>query len=1043
MASVPLFLRLIARGWWTIVAGIGGALLTNVLAVFFAHKPEDWWPAIEGQVGELVVLIHTYPLPSAFIGVAVLAVTAFGFIESRHITMLDRLAAAQLAHDVGHAHVRVGAVEQDVAATKQRVAATAEQVQQIAATLVAAPPALNVIVPSGLPRPFPLIGRQDELTRLMVSLRAGTSTGVFAIEGMGGVGKSALAAEAVGQLAEDRAAFPGGAAWISCEGLEGAAGLAEVWSRVARALLLERVAAQVDPDARRAGLAVALHDRPLTVLAFDNVEPGLDADALLDTLAVGGHTALLLTARGAVAPDRLQALTLAPLPDPDAAALFAQRLRQTDETRPTREDEENVASLVGAVGGLPLALELTAAYAGVQHLPLTAVTAELEADGLNAAAYHMSPKQVNKAPVARFDRSWRALTASQQRLFAGLALLAGASFPRAGALALAGVAGEDGATGHGADAQHHLAALVAYALVEPLAGGRLRLHPLLREYAALRLVQYPAEVEERLGDAAASYWLSYAKLHDGQGDDGLEALEAEAPGLHGALEWAHDHGRAATTVALAHALWRFWRAHWHVPEGLRYLPWGLEAAEAQAKESGSREDARRALHLRLGYGQALAASGSSGERRRGGQAEHLLCRCLDDASALDDHETACAALATLGDLALLHGEVNQAGDRYRELLRIGEAGNDLKWQCIGMRGLGDVVLKQNDNDKAEAEEHYRQALLLSEQAPHQREKDTVEQALLFSLGQVAQQRGKLDRAEEYYGRALALAEKTHSPQDKTTYLYCLGQIALQRGRFDHAETMMDEVLDLLRHAQDSQGVSVCLSRLGEIALKREQWPRAEEYFQQALKLAAIVEDVHGQAAIHYQLGKLHLWQSQLEPAAHYFSQALELNRDLQDQVVEGMCRTGLGQVALKRDQLDEAEDLFEKALVLLDQVNDPLGEAMTQLRMAQIAERRGRLEFAENLYRQSLRLAREVDSGLDIAEGLVALGRFLIEHRNDRERGCPLLAEGLQRYVDMKLDAPAIKVRALALQLGCDTCARPDHAGATVDRGQRGSMSAR
>ena len=317
---------------------------------------------------------------------------------------------------------------------------------------------------------------------------------------MGGVGKSALAAEAVARLSDDRATFPGGAAWISCEGLEGADGLAEVWSRVARALSLDAVTAQADPEARRAALAQSLAARPRTLLALDNVEPKLDADALLDTLAITGHTALLLTARDAVAPNRLSALTLAPLPDPDAAILFAQILHRValpkGDERPTRDDEASIPALVDAVGGLPLAIELTAAYAGVQRLPLAAIKAEIDADHLNAAAFRADPK---RAPTVRFDRSWRILTPAQQRTFAALSLPQAASFRRSVGLALAKRANGDGTLLPEADARSSLSALVAYALVEALPGGDLlRLHPLLREFARQKLVLYSREVRDKL-----------------------------------------------------------------------------------------------------------------------------------------------------------------------------------------------------------------------------------------------------------------------------------------------------------------------------------------------------------------------------------------------------------------------------------------------------------------------------------------------------------------------------------------------------------------
>lgn len=165
----------------------------------------------------------------------------------------------------------------------------------------------QVIALAGLPRAVSLIGRDALLADLMAKLRAGDAIGVFALEGMGGVGKTPLAAEIVARLAEETSAFPGGAAWIDCEELEGEAGLADLWARVARALGLEQVAALPNPQTRRAALAAALARRERLLLALDNLEPGLDADAALDTLSLRGHTALLLTARQKVAPLRLRA----------------------------------------------------------------------------------------------------------------------------------------------------------------------------------------------------------------------------------------------------------------------------------------------------------------------------------------------------------------------------------------------------------------------------------------------------------------------------------------------------------------------------------------------------------------------------------------------------------------------------------------------------------------------------------------------------------------------------------------------------------------
>jgi NB-ARC domain len=287
------------------------------------------------------------------------------------------------------------------------------------------------VVPLDVPHVGRLIGHDAEVAVLLDALRAGRSMGVCAVEGMGGIGKTALAATATNELADDVQSFPGGVAWISCEGLTGAAELDEVWRRVALSLGLDAVAGEADGERRRLLLARTLALRPQTLLALDNVETGLDAHHLITTLLIDGHTIVLLTARQRVDAPIDQHLAVSPLPDTTGADLVADRLHRVDGTRPDAADCSVLAPLAQALGGIPLGLELTAAYAGSQKLGLAQVLAEIQHDGVAAL-----PLQRLRA---RFDRPWQVLTERQQVLFTSLSLLVGATFPREAAIALAHV----------------------------------------------------------------------------------------------------------------------------------------------------------------------------------------------------------------------------------------------------------------------------------------------------------------------------------------------------------------------------------------------------------------------------------------------------------------------------------------------------------------------------------------------------------------------------------------------------------------------------
>src|SRR5262249_35421381 len=88
----------------------------------------------------------------------------------------------------------------------------------------------------------------------------------------------------------------------------------------------------------------------------------------------------------------------------------------------------------------------------------------------------------------------------------------------------------------------------------------------------------PHAVTEPLGDAALAHWLDYAEAHASSTPADMDALEAEAPGLLGALVWAYTHERWKPLLGLVHAVDWSWALRGRQAEEARYLPWAVEAA---------------------------------------------------------------------------------------------------------------------------------------------------------------------------------------------------------------------------------------------------------------------------------------------------------------------------------------------------------------------------------------------------------------------------------------------------------------------------------
>jgi tetratricopeptide (TPR) repeat protein/transcriptional regulator with XRE-family HTH domain len=202
-----------------------------------------------------------------------------------------------------------------------------------------------------LPQPSYFTGRADEASLLFSALLSPVTLNrapVALIHGMAGSGKTALALHVAHAV---HARYPGGCLFI------GFGAEPEPASAVLRRLLLRlgvsAEAIPVDPGEARARYLSILYRRPVLVVA-DNVTRSDQVEALV---SASPDSAVIATSRRRLdALDDCLALRLGPLADNDAAALF-----RAIAARPEALPDDDLARIVTACGGLPLAIRVAAA----------------------------------------------------------------------------------------------------------------------------------------------------------------------------------------------------------------------------------------------------------------------------------------------------------------------------------------------------------------------------------------------------------------------------------------------------------------------------------------------------------------------------------------------------------------------------------------------------------------------------------------------------------------------------------------------------------
>ena len=202
-------------------------------------------------------------------------------------------------------------------------------------------------------------GRESERESVRALLRD-ENCRLLTLIGPGGAGKTRLAVESA---REDAAQITEGAAvFVS---LADIADAALVGDKILGALRLSRDAT-VTP-LTQAVRTLAERERP-PLLILDNAEHLLEQDELRDavqTLLAGAPALrILATSRQPLEIAGEREFPVAPLPVPDAVALFTDRLQAAQpEFRLTPENESDVAEICRRLDGLPLALEIAATWA--------------------------------------------------------------------------------------------------------------------------------------------------------------------------------------------------------------------------------------------------------------------------------------------------------------------------------------------------------------------------------------------------------------------------------------------------------------------------------------------------------------------------------------------------------------------------------------------------------------------------------------------------------------------------------------------------------
>ncbi|WP_181442178.1 ATP-binding protein [Streptomyces tateyamensis] len=731
-------------------------------------------------------------------------------------------------------------------------------------------------------------GRAEEVGRLL-ELAAGGEQGastvvISAIDGMAGVGKTALAVK-VGHTLADR--FPDGQIFLDLHGFTPGQTPLEPGTAVARLLRALGVEEARLPERTEERLDLWRTEaaRRRLLLVLDNA---LDDEQVRPLIPGHPGSLVLITSRR-----RLPALagavsmSLDVLPHQDAQALFTQVVGAAR----VAGQEEVVAEIVELCGRLPLAVRIAAARLAHRSTWTPEHLLARLRDQHQRLAELADEDDVGVA--AAFAVSYEALTPEQQRAFRLAGLHPGEDFCARAVGALTGIAA--------VRAEELLEDLLDHHLLIEHAPGRYTFHDLLRRHAqsVAEAAEAPA-VREAAVDALLDHYRHTAVtavttlypqdprwLPDlsGSASPRVRAVEQEA----GATAWllaeranliacarCPQAGRRPGYVSdLSCVLYNYFDHHGFYADGLVLHAEALAVAERRQDRSGQAKAliCVAGAYWRLGPYQKVFDLGE---------------RALVLTRELGDRVSEARCLITLAITYQRLGQYQQAADLALEGLALAEQTGDR----IGRAGTLTVLALTYDRlGRYELARSYHQQAL---EAARETGMRVVEARSLCNLGLAEFRAGRFEEAGEYLGQAVLLAREIGDPNVEAISLTNLGAVHERLGRYEQALEQHQASLDIFTALEDVVWqaritnllcqVHTVLGRYQEAA-ERQAWALsvAREYGDGALEVEALLA-----------LGANALAAGDPEHALAHHREALTLGTDQADPLVQARAHDGLG-----------------------------------------------------------------------------------------------------------------------------------------------------
>lgn len=316
------------------------------------------------------------------------------------------------------------------------------------------------------------------------------------------------------------------------------------------------------------------------------------------------------------------------------------------------------------------------------------------------------------------------------------------------------------------------------------------------------------------------------------------------------------------------------------------------------------------------------------------------------AQGVHDEQATAAAHIRIGQTEQEQGRNAAADARYTEALAIYTSLDDDAGIAATQYMFAQNARAQGDHESAVT--HCNTALTTFQRLGDRHNQATCHQL----LAQLADDEGRPGLARACFQVALALLDEINAHEDVARLRGQLGDVASRSGDPDQAATEYRSAFEIFQQFGTPADAAHTAECLGQLAMDRSDPDEAESWYQQALSLHGAT-NARGTALAYYQLSLVAMMRQDYLTGEAHCHHALRYFKEFVDLGNIAVTYGQLGTFALMRKDFDKAADNYAQALKAFLALNDDINAASTWFNLGQLARLRHDTTAARDAFRQA------------------------------------------------------------------------------------------